>query len=611
MVQTVEPVRHFDFYKDAEDAAKRTLPRVLVEPFPPIPTDVSAHGTDTALGKVTASATGGVWALPGVKDNATFQPHIEHPESLEQSADYAEQLSQGKTVQQLIGTEPTSTDKAAMGDALELLGISNRQVAAYAEQAGRGGIDSSSLARPELEQPAGDQGFAALKAAAQMRVAIDGGDVSAPLNSIDKYTLLYHQDATRGFDTKGMIDSAIDGADKSHAYWSSTGAARDLLLGGNNISDDDAAFHGNFAGGHFFDSYKQGTADGKALLGQTQVGFQPDDALTNAGRTLSMDIGANPGPPGTNRQGLQILSAAAITALAAIGRGVMTGAGNAYATGLNGFNALGRRAATVARAAQAAGAPPAQALAAGIQAGVAGYAGFMSPKFQGQFLSAAVLGGGLLANERYGSAGEESLGAKALSLGIGTIALAAATGANGGANLPADWSENRAHGLLVAASFAKHFTAVTVPAGGITIATSYLLGKFWGAKPEAEKDATKLEAFMKSQHRAEYDKFVADIANPQEALEKGFTREGDAAAAIVKLESAYGAQYALDHAGATPSDQEFQAFRDASPEVQAQITELKAARADITLREKELADLTEPFYESAQTQYQNFIDREL
>lgn len=82
---------------------------------------------------------------------------LAHPELLGLSLEYAARLRNGETIQDILGSAPTQEQQDALGDALELLGISNRQVALYAKA-------------PHDGVPGGDE---ALQAAMSMRYAID------------------------------------------------------------------------------------------------------------------------------------------------------------------------------------------------------------------------------------------------------------------------------------------------------------------------------------------------------------------------------------------------------------------------------------------------------
>jgi hypothetical protein len=137
----------------------------------------AAAGGRTLLGQTVAGVpfdadqmtTGGIWSLP-VPDPVARDtlPLLNPAGDRTLTNQYIGDIKSGKTVQQIVGSgTPTATQAASFNNALELLGISNRQIALYSSRLGVVG-DNNGLAKGTGELTN------RLVMALRERVALDG-----------------------------------------------------------------------------------------------------------------------------------------------------------------------------------------------------------------------------------------------------------------------------------------------------------------------------------------------------------------------------------------------------------------------------------------------------
>jgi hypothetical protein len=228
---------------------------------------VAKVGAAATNGNYGITASGGLWgnnpAYEGHADELT--PKIARPDLMPQSYAAAQALASGKTFQDVLGTSSTPDQRAAMSDAMEILGISNRQIGTYAKAAKDGNIDAS---LPLFYRPtqAGKDAQGALNGAAQMRAAIDG----------DHNTELQHEKSIFGtsFDVS-PTDYSVEGlfGAVAGAFGGDHEKTADLMFGGGGVKRQDAAFP-DTAG--FFQTANYGHAiqSGRDRLDTTVLGIE-------------------------------------------------------------------------------------------------------------------------------------------------------------------------------------------------------------------------------------------------------------------------------------------------------------------------------------------------
>lgn len=243
-------------------------------------TDIISEGTYVLStesvepdGLHTAYASGGVWGatlfsngftnyMSSGESNLTenskaelsrlqeiAQPQLQHPKDLAQSVQYVQDLKGGKTIQDLIGTDPTAQQQGDMQDALELLGVSNRQIAAYTASAYRLGADSyfndpSGETSTGLSDSAYKKPLDVLRDAGKIRAAIDAGgeDTIVDYRSGNEYPA---SDLPGQLSTEGMIAAVEQGVYDSGSTSGGSSpelAAHDVVFGGRDESWSFAMF---------------------------------------------------------------------------------------------------------------------------------------------------------------------------------------------------------------------------------------------------------------------------------------------------------------------------------------------------------------------------------
>jgi len=241
--------------------------------------DAQAGGTAQG-GNYSVRVSGGTRSSEAAAKDPQLNPQIAHPELLDQSLQYAQQLGAGKAVTDLLGAAPAQGHVNAMGDAFEVLGISNRQIGRLAEDAGKGGVDTAGINPPTADGKAAQTAFAD---AARARASVDPGAAktlqahseNVGLTSIGQGAA----SAYPQFSADGLISSTEAGTKASGKYYSSEAAARDLLFGGNGVSKDAAAFQDK---GFVSRDYSRSIASGASQLGQTKIDADLPPGLVKA-----------------------------------------------------------------------------------------------------------------------------------------------------------------------------------------------------------------------------------------------------------------------------------------------------------------------------------------
>ncbi|MGN6701898.1 MAG: hypothetical protein ACTHKB_02915 [Burkholderiaceae bacterium] len=259
---------------------------------------VTANGVtvtgQTENGSYTMSLTGGVWKSDRATTYAAFKPVIKHPESLPQAVEYARQLASGKTLQQLFPGGSTKEQRDILQDAYELLGISNRQITAYAKAAKDGKIGYSSASQEARDA------MAMLRVAGRMRAAVDttGKGTLIRLNETFAYKNFPFGNPNNFIDTTGMINAiyaATGDKDLTSRFVLGSGLSGHVVWGTyNNV----AIFPGNPVIGHTLDtSYDASLKDGRSQwkqVGVTSSGAAVDAMTPHADRFLlaseSLDV---------------------------------------------------------------------------------------------------------------------------------------------------------------------------------------------------------------------------------------------------------------------------------------------------------------------------------
>lgn len=245
---------------------------------------LNANGEQSATG-VDGSGTylsGGVWAHPAIDGAA---PKIARPDLLSQSTQYAREIADGDTVQDALGPTTTSDNFAAMQDAMELLGISNRQVALYSKTAAAGGVgDNPAIFGSSNPTPEGTAAYQALIAATQMRGAADADGVSelkTAQNTILTNTSWNRQSTVLpdDFSANGMMTAVQNGVSDSKAYFKPDNVAYSMLFGRTGVFD--AIKPVLPFGAPFQSSIESGVAKGRDLLASVEISDQPH--LTSGG----------------------------------------------------------------------------------------------------------------------------------------------------------------------------------------------------------------------------------------------------------------------------------------------------------------------------------------
>ncbi|NNN20341.1 MAG: hypothetical protein HKL84_10920 [Acidimicrobiaceae bacterium] len=187
------------------------------------------------LGNYTTSTQGGIWdtykAAQESGSSLDAQPVVQ-PANMLEAGQIAQELISGKSIQE-IAVEPAFSANQEFGaevnDAFELLGISNRQIANYAQEAAVGQFDFTFL----HETKVGSLAEQLLTNALQMRAAVDSG-ASGNSGTVSSFfanpTQFFASHATdSSIDMAGAINAALGGFDASNRYWNPAWVTKDAM----------------------------------------------------------------------------------------------------------------------------------------------------------------------------------------------------------------------------------------------------------------------------------------------------------------------------------------------------------------------------------------------
>jgi hypothetical protein len=182
----------------------------------------SSHDSSSAG---VLQSSGGIWALQDVTAEADYHGHLSGDKHLIDEA--ASLLSKGRSLNYLLHTLHYSA--SVLNSALETLGISDRQISAYAKAAGIGGVGTSNLfGGNENWTVKGKANFEALKGAIRMRVAIMGNGQNA--TGYDG-----HNDVSNGVLSVASARDAIETGAKAAGFKDYVGVGKAMLNGENSL----------------------------------------------------------------------------------------------------------------------------------------------------------------------------------------------------------------------------------------------------------------------------------------------------------------------------------------------------------------------------------------
>lgn len=239
--------------------------------------DAASTGGSGAEGAVV-NVAGGLWqtadAQPVSASELGASPKIEHPELIGRSVTFARGLAAGASAQQLLGENPSGNAVAAMEDAYELLGISNRQITAYTKARE---VYLSEFEATPANEALYDAGKANLEAAVRMRAAADddaaaslldqpyGGDPSPSLPAA------LSADGARSAVEQGMMQ-AKGASEVTNATWRKA----DELLFGRDQFPFEGVFHGRS-----HEAVNKGAQQGRLSFARTDVTSPSESLHTN------------------------------------------------------------------------------------------------------------------------------------------------------------------------------------------------------------------------------------------------------------------------------------------------------------------------------------------
>ena len=207
-------------------------------------TPATTTGTGDTGNSLSSAVSGGVWtdASKSTLIGIGAAPQVPADQLTDSTAD-AQKLASGTKVQDLVSSGQST---ASIQGAYELLGISNRQISSYAEEAAKGGVGKNQQIFGTLTYtPTGNAAFTALKSAAQMRAAATATGVQD----------IQHDGSTQA------IWSPIGGEPITAATTGATAATGSSLPDGLGFQEMEGAVHQGVANSKAF-SYPDFVASG-------------------------------------------------------------------------------------------------------------------------------------------------------------------------------------------------------------------------------------------------------------------------------------------------------------------------------------------------------------